>query len=171
MGGGGWPSPTSRKAEKGVGTLTWLILKIVFLRCLVYLLIQCLIVKWIVHAYYYFFVQIVRKTMKGPLYVLWHSVARHLNYCWPHTYFFFILNIQEHWSPPIIMIIYIYIKKMGSERKLNICDFQWKLVVICLVIRFTHNNADTPCCSWNENIYASLVSPSWSHVDGSLLSG
>lgn len=47
MGGGGWPSPTSRKEEKGVGTLTWLILKIVFLRCLVYLLIQCLIVKWI----------------------------------------------------------------------------------------------------------------------------
>lgn len=47
VGGGGWPSPTSRKEEKGVGTLTWLILKIVFLRCLVYLLIQCLIVKWI----------------------------------------------------------------------------------------------------------------------------
>lgn len=168
MGGGGWPSPTSRKAEKGVGTLTWLILKIVFLRCLVYLLIQCLIVKWIVHIIIFLFKSFEKQwkvhfmSSSSLLPGTWITVGR--------TYAFSLFWISRNIDPHLLLWLYIYIKKMGSERKFNICDVQWKLVVICLVIRFTHNNADTPC-SWTENIYASLVSPSWSHVDGSLLSG
>lgn len=168
MGGGGWPSPTSRKAEKGVGTLTWLILKIVFLRCLVYLLIQCLIVKWIVHIIIFCSNRSKNNERSTLCPLAFCCQAPELLLA---AHILFLYFEYPGTLIPTYYYDYIYIKKMGSERKLNICDFQWKLVVICLVIRFTHNNADTPCCSWNENIYASLVSPSWSHVDGSLLSG
>lgn len=107
VGGGGWPSPTSRKAEKGVGTLTWLILKIVFLRCLVYLLIQCLIVKWIVHIIIFLFKSFEKQWkvhfMSSGILLpgTWITVGR--------THTFSLFWISRNIDPHLLLWLYIYI--------------------------------------------------------------